>query len=227
LVRLSPPRSKSSSPIRLVGHGMCKSSCSIDSTDLTTSSSRSRSRSRSEGNGSSRRSRSRSCGGVVRRSTGGNGSSSAGSRGHPNRPDISPSFYYSSAPHRGRWVGGGEYNFARGGVECQKIPLPLNHHPTSSSSHCTQGIESTQTQEERKAHCQVEDCSTRRDHFDSKESERPAWPGDENIYKDQEEKTQASSTESIDVVEKRRDHDKEERRSPDSIRLQRIQKIQE
>src|ERR1700733_430381 len=85
------------------------------------------------------------------------GSSSSGSRGHPDRdPDRSviASVSYCSAPyHVGRpstGLGVGELNFARGGMEFPLIPYPLNHLPASSSSGARTHLSEKQlTQEEK------------------------------------------------------------------------------
>jgi len=144
---------------------MCKSSCSNDCTDLTTVGVAKDSKYGSSccgGSGSVVVLYVSSCGrmgGVVRRSMdGSSGSSSSGSRGHPDRdPDRSviASVSYCSAPYHGvgrpaTGLGVGELNFARSGMEFSLIPYPRIPLPQFSSSGArTYFCEKTFTQEEK------------------------------------------------------------------------------
>ena len=148
---------------------------------------------------------------------GGKGGSSWASRGHPGRdPDRLVASSFSVLLHTGRRVGGGEYNFARG-VEFSFFPSPLLPASTTPLSSplivcggCTLGLlENTITQEERKTCCQIELTQQ------GGEDRIREIESDENIDKKSKKKAQASSRKGIDreVVDKRQDTDKEERKT--------------
>ncbi len=191
----------------VVSSSMMRSSSSIDSTriDTTTCKYNEKKEVKHGSSGSSGNGGNCSNGGV-RSCSGGRGSSSPGSRGHLGHDldRLVSSVYLSSPPHHSGRVGLGEYNVAgRCGVSSPLRSLSSlddasfnTRRPGSGDGECKQAIYT----EERKAQCQKKKTQQREENcidFPVRFSE--------NTIKDQDEETQTGSTSSIDgdVVDKR------------------------